>query len=119
MNFNPQDFEPVSKIALQYSGAEESISHESTPSIKVNGKLLCRLHDEGNFVPIRIGFDNRDFYLEKYPEIFHLPDHFKNYPYVCFWVPMKDQKLLKEIIEISWKNLATKKQIKDFYNQKK
>ena len=116
MNFDYSDFELVKNLALQFPGAEESVSHNQTPSIKVNGKLLCRLHEEGDFVPIRIGFENRDFYLEKYPEVFHLPDHFINYPYVCFWIPIHDQELLKEIIETAWKNLATKKQIKYWEN---
>ena len=119
MKFKYSDFEPIKNIALKFPGAEESISHEQTPSIKVNGKLMCRLHDDGEFVPIKIGFENRDFYLETYPEIFHLPDHYKNYPYICFWIPLNDKKLLEEIIEIAWKQLATKKQLKDWENFEK
>lgn len=119
MKFKYSDFEAIKKIAQQFPGAEESVSHEQTPSIKVNGKLMCRLHDDGEFVPIKIGFENRDFYLEKYPEIFHLPDHYKNYPYICFWIPMNNKNLLEEIIEISWKPLATKKQLKDWENSER
>lgn len=114
MNFIYSDFEAVKNAALQFSGAEESVSHNGTPSIKVNGKLMCRLHEDGTFVPIRLGFEQRDLYLEKYPEIFHLPEHYRNYPYVCFWLPLCDKKLLDEILEISWKLLATKKQISDW-----
>ena len=116
MKFKYADFEPMKNTALKFPGVEECLSHNQTPSIKVNGKFLCRLPDEGTFVPIRIGFENRKYYLEKYPEIFRLPDHFKNYPYICFWIPLHNQKLLEEIIGLSWKNLATKKQLKDFEN---
>jgi len=41
--FNPADFEPIKKIALDFPGAEESVSHYDTPSVKINGKFMCRL----------------------------------------------------------------------------
>lgn len=118
VNFNYTDFNAVKHIALTFPGTEESISHEETPSVKVRGKLMCRLHDSGAFIPIRLNFETRDKYLESHPEIFHLPDHYKNYPYICMWLHNYDKKLLKEILELSWRGLATKKQIKE-YNEKK
>ena len=57
VNFNYADFEPIKNIALTFPGTEESTSHENTPSIKVRGKLMCRLHDSGEFIPIRLDFD--------------------------------------------------------------
>lgn len=116
INFNYADFEVVKNIALTFPGTEESISHEGTPSVKVRGKLMCRLHDSGEFVPIRLDFEIRDKYLESHPEIFHLPDHFKSYPYpyICMWIHHYDKNLLTEILELSWKGLATKKQLKEW-----
>lgn len=118
-HFDPNDFEAVKNIALSFPGAEESISHEGTPSVKVRGKLMCRLHDSGEFIPIRLNFEIRDHYLEHYPEIFHLPDHFKPYPYLCMWIHHYDKRLLQEILELSWKSLATKKQISEYEAEKK
>jgi hypothetical protein len=118
-NFNVADFEPVKKIALTFPGAEESLSHEGTPSVKVRGKLMCRLHDTGAFIPIHLDFDLRDQYLDSHPEIFHLPDHFKGYPYICMWVHRYNKKLLTEILELSWKGLASKKQVKEYEEQQK
>lgn len=80
ISFNYADFDLVKNIALSFPDTEESISHEGTPSIKVRNKLLCRLHESGEFIPIRLDFEKREKYLETYPEIFHLPDHFKAYP---------------------------------------
>ena len=113
-NFKSSDFDVVKKIALSFPGAEESVSHEGTPAVKVRGKLMCRLHDSGEFIPIRLDVPLRDHYLESHPEIFHLPEHFKNYPYVCMWIHDYDLKLLREILELSWKGLASKKQIKEY-----
>lgn len=114
VNFNYADFEPIKNIALKFPGTEESTSHENTPSIKVGGKLMCRLHDSGEFIPIRLDFELRDKYLDSHPEIFHLPDHFKAYPYICMWTHNYDKKLLTEILELSWKGLATKKQLEEW-----
>ncbi|WP_373519885.1 hypothetical protein [Pricia sp.] len=46
--FKYSDFDLVKSIALSFPDTEESISHEGTPSVKVRGKLMCRLHDAGN-----------------------------------------------------------------------
>ena len=119
IKYKYSDFEAVKKIALTFPYAEESVSHEGTPSVKVRGKLMCRLHDGGEFIPIRLDFDLRDKYLETYPEFFHLPDHFKPYPYICMWISCNDKKILTEILELSWKGLATKKQIRQYEEGKK
>jgi len=108
VNFNYADFEVVKNIALTFSDTEESISHEGTPSVKVRNKLMCRLHESGEFIPIRLDFEIRDENLGSHPEIFHLPDHFKAYPYICMRTHNHDRNLLKEILELSWKGLTTK-----------
>lgn len=118
VNFNYSDFEKVKNIAMTFPDTEESISHEGTPSVKVRKKLMCRLHENGEFIPIRLEFELRDKYLDSHPEIFHLPDLYKSYPYFCMWVHNYDKKLLKEVLEQSWKGLATKKQLKE-YDEKK
>ena len=118
VNFDYADFETVKNIALTFPGTEESISHEETPSVKVRGKLMCRLHDSGKFIPIRLDFKIRDRYLDSHPEIFHLPDHFKAYPYICMWTYNYDKSLLTEILELSWKGLASRKQVKKYDGKK-
>ncbi len=79
---------------------------------------MCRLHQEGEFIPIRLDFTIRDQYLDSHPEVFHLPDHFKGYPYLCMWVNTSDQKLITEVLEHSWTGLATKKQVKEYQDRK-
>lgn len=72
-NFRYSDFDTVKYIALTFPGTVESTSHEQTPSVKIRGKLMCRLHDSGEFIPIHLDFESRNKYLDRYPEIFHLP----------------------------------------------
>ncbi|MEO6820912.1 MAG: hypothetical protein ABI266_09045 [Ginsengibacter sp.] len=115
--FSYADFDEVKSIALTFPGTEESISHEGTPSVKVRHKLMCRLHESGEFIPIRLDFETRDSYLNSHPQIFHLPDHYVAYPYICMWSKCHDKNLLTEILELSWKGLATKKQVKEYENK--
>jgi hypothetical protein len=114
IKFNNADFEVIKNIAMSFPDTEESISHEGTPSVKVRGKLMCRLHDNGEFIPIRLDVEIRNKYLESHPEIFHLPDHFKPYPYICMWIHNYNINLIKEVLEQSWKGLATRKQLKEY-----
>ena len=119
ISFNSADFDPVKRIALTFPDSQEGISHEGTPSVTVRGKLMCRLHHEGTFIPIRLEISLRDKYLDSHPELFHLPDHFKPYPYICMWLQSNyDRKLLYEVLEQSWKSLATKKNIKEYEQNK-
>ena len=117
ISFDPADFEQVRSIALTFPGAEDSLSHESTPSIKVRGKLLCRLHDNGQFIPIQVGFDNRQILLEKYPDEFTVPEHFKNYPYIAMWIPQSRTSLSRDVLEMGWRQLASKKQFSEWENR--
>lgn len=114
LNYNYSDFDFVKSIALTYPETQESVSHEGTPSVKVRNKLMCRLHDSGEFIPIHLDFEIRDKYLDSYPEYFHLPDHFKEYKYICMWSNCKETDLMNEVLELSWKGLATKKMITEF-----
>ncbi|HTG56223.1 MAG TPA: hypothetical protein VL943_08155 [Niabella sp.] len=76
--YNPADFETIKQVALSFPETEEAVSHEGTPSVKVKRKLMCRLHESGSFIPIRLTFELRDQYLDSHSELFHLPDHFQN-----------------------------------------
>ncbi len=112
--YNPADFEPVARIALQFPGTHEDTSHEGTPSVKVGKKLMCRLHDNGLWIPIQLDFPIRDQYLDSHPEIFILPEHFKKWPYIAMVIHQYDVKLLREVLELSWRGLASKTLIKKF-----
>ncbi len=107
--FNPRDFDPVLETALRFPGTEESVSHYNTPSVKVKGKFMCRLHEDGDFIATHMPFEEREKYLEHYPEAFHLPEHYLKYPYVCIWIEALSRIPLQEILEKSWRSVATAK----------
>ena len=80
----------------------------------VHGKLMCRLHEGGSFIPIKLDFCIRDGYLESHYKIFHLPDHYKAYLDIDMWKHNYDVKLVREILEKNWRALATRKQVREY-----
>lgn len=78
---------------------------------------MSRLHESGEFIAIRLGFEYHEQYLEMYPETFHIPDHYKGYPYICMWTNKFNKKVIVELLELSWKGLASKTQLKEWANK--
>lgn len=109
INFNPADFEPVRQIALQFSDASDSLSHYDTPSVKIKKNLLSRLHENGEFIAIRTDFKSRDYFLEHYPEMFFITQHYNDYPYICMYVHGYSLEVLKAVLETGYKAITKKK----------
>ena len=109
INFNRADFEPVRKIALQFADATDSLSHYDTPSIKIKKHLLCRLHENGEWLAVRTDFESREKFLENYPESCFITPHYKDYPYICMYINSYSMQLLKEVLETGFKAITGKK----------
>ncbi|MEQ7802360.1 hypothetical protein ABDJ41_21370 [Pedobacter sp. ASV1-7] len=108
INFNPADFETVRQIALLFPGAQDSLSHYNTPSIKIKKHLLCRLHENGESLIIRTNFQNRELFLEKYPESCFINEHLKNYSYIGLYINSYTIELLKAVLECGFKAITEK-----------
>jgi hypothetical protein len=62
-------------------GAEEGTSY-GTPAWRHKGKLLARLHQDGESIVLKVGNETRDHLLEADPETFFITDHYVGYPTV-------------------------------------
>ena len=99
----------VKKIVLSFSGAEEGTSY-GYPSYKVAGKFFTRLRDEDASLVMSVGsIDERDMLLAADPAIFHITDHYKNYPYVLVRIAKIGEKELRVMLERLWRKIAPKK----------
>jgi hypothetical protein len=99
-------FADVSKLGRALPGVIESTSY-GTPALKVDGKLLVRLKEDGETLVLRMDFVNRDLLLRAEPDLFFLTDHYLNYPSILLRLTRVTRPRLKELLEDSWR-LVTK-----------
>jgi hypothetical protein len=99
----------MKKIVLSFSGAEEGTSY-GYPSYKVAGKFFTRLRDEDDSLVVSVGsIDERDMLLEADPSVFHITDHYKNYPYILVRIAKIDAGSLRAMLERRWREITPKK----------
>ncbi len=71
----------IRRVALSMPGVEEGTSY-GTPAWKHRGRLLARLHQDGQSLVLKVGNETRDHLLQADPDTFFVTDHYKGYPMV-------------------------------------
>ncbi len=81
---------------------EESTSY-GTPALKVRGKLLVRLKEDGQTLVLMTTFEDRERLLAAAPEVFFLTEHYRNYPAVLVRLPLVEREVLRELLAEAWR----------------
>src|SRR5687767_1622176 len=107
-------FDDVCAIALAWPGVERSTSY-GTPALKVKGKLLTRLREDGEtLVVLGVGFDERELLIEAEPEVFHLTPHYRDWPIVLVRLPKANANAVEAFLLRRWREVAPKRLVKEF-----
>jgi len=101
-------FPEVSELAKALPGVIESTSY-GTPALKVDGKLLARLKEDGETLVLRMDFVNRDLLLRAEPDLFFLTDHYLNYPSILLRLKEVTRKRMAELLEDAWRLVAPRR----------
>jgi hypothetical protein len=101
-------FPEVSQLAKALPGVIESTSY-GTPALKVDGKLLARLKEDGETLVLRMDFVNRDLLLRAEPDLFFLTDHYLNYPSILLRLKEVTRKRMAELLEDAWRLVAPRR----------
>ena len=97
------------EVARRLPGVEIETSY-GTPALKVKGKFLARLRTEAEgWMAIRCEFMERDMLLEAAPQIFHITDHYVNYPAILVDLDATSGDALEGFTETGWRRAAPKK----------
>jgi len=104
-------YETVRRIALALPGVEDSVSY-GTPSLKVEGKFLARLREDGESLAIKADFPVREALMQEDPEMFYITDHYLNYPALLVRLAKVDLEKLRRLIEHAWRFVAPKRLIR-------
>lgn len=102
------------EIALSFPATSEGTSY-GRPSFLINGKFFTRLRAEDNSVVLMVdSIDERDMLLESDPALFHITDHYRNYPAVLARIALLEPARLRAMLERRWRAMAPKKLVKEF-----
>ena len=105
-------WETAKAFALALPGVEEGTSF-GTPSLRVRGKFLARLREEGGLV-LKINLYERDLLLEMEPELFYVIDHYRDYPAVLVRLTAITPERLRQAVEDSWRFVAPPRLVAEF-----
>jgi hypothetical protein len=103
------EFADIQRIALALPETETGTSY-GTPALKVRGKLLARLKEDGcTMVLCAVLPDERALLIEMVPEVFHVTDHYRGYPAMLVHLARAESKQISGLLRQSWRRLASKK----------
>src|SRR5262245_5804271 len=68
-------------VAATLTDVAEGTSY-GTPAWRHRGRLLARLHQDGESIVLKVGNETRDHLLQADPETFFITDHYIGYPTV-------------------------------------
>jgi hypothetical protein len=103
----------VREVALSLPGVEEGTSY-GTPAFRVKGKLFARMREDGESLVVRCELAERELLLEADPEIFHITDHYRDWPFVLVRVSKASRAVLEEALENSWRRAAPPKLVAEY-----
>ena len=102
------------KLAQRFPGVELGTSY-GTPAMKVKGKFMARLRSEAEgWLAIRCDFLARDMLLQAAPHVFHLTDHYRDYPMILVDLAEIQKAALLDVLEQAWRMTASKKLIREY-----
>lgn len=100
--------ERVREIARELPGVEEGTSY-GTPGFRVKGKFFARMREDGESLVVRCELAERELLLDAAPDVFHITDHYRDWPYVLVRVSKASRSVLEEALENAWRRAAPAK----------
>src|SRR5260370_21212441 len=101
----PVTFETGRQFARAMDQAEESTSY-GTPAFKVRGNLFARLHQDGESLVVRIGFDEREELIAADPDTYYITDHYLNYTWVLVRLARAHPDALRNLLRVASRTAA-------------
>lgn len=99
-------YDDVRAIALELPDVEEGTSY-GTAALKTGGKMFIRLKEDGETVVLRTDSIERDHLMRTKPKIFHITDHYRDYPWVLVRLNAVPRSLMKELVESAYKRVKS------------
>lgn len=98
-------FATVCELASALPGVEQAMTW-GTPGLKLKGRFLARLKEDGESLVLRIGFARRDQLMQASPSVFYITDHYAGYPAVLVRLPAVRKNVLATLLREAWCEVA-------------
>ena len=98
-------YEELERLAFALPEVEASTSY-GTPALKVRGKLMARLREDGETVVLRASWEERERLMTLYPETFFLTDHYRAHPWVLMRLAAAQRAFVPTWLEQAWRLAA-------------
>jgi hypothetical protein len=93
------------RIALALPEVIEE-NYYGSPAFKVGKTFLTRLREDGENLVIPMTLDERDFWIDQEPGIFHLTPHYKSWPGVLVRLAEVEPERLEDLLLNAWLKVA-------------
>ena len=101
------DWEHITRVALALPLTTLGTSY-GTPSLKVRGKLLARLREDG-VMTLKVEDGLREALIDAQPEVFFTTDHYAGYPIALVRLEHADAGQIAALIHRGWGGLVPMK----------
>jgi hypothetical protein len=102
-------WEKLCELGLALPAGELGTSY-GTPAIKVKGKLLARLKEDGKSVVFFTeNLDEQEALCETQPDVYYLTDHYRGYPAVLARLAKLKVADARTRLERAWRKHAPRK----------
>jgi hypothetical protein len=109
----------VRDIVLAFPGASEYRSHGGKPAYRIGRKFFTWVRDELDSLVVYIdSVDERDSLIESDPALFHMTDHYRDWPIVLVRLKKANVKLVRAMLERRFRVIATKKLLAEWDGRK-
>jgi hypothetical protein len=88
----------IRRVALALPGVQEGTSY-GTPAFRFKKKLIARLHQDGESIMLKLGFEAREHLMRADPGTFFITDHYRNYPSVLARLDRLSADDLRKLLE--------------------
>ncbi|WP_158881855.1 MmcQ/YjbR family DNA-binding protein [Rhodanobacter sp. L36] len=104
-------YELLKQQALELPEVETSTSY-GTPALKVRGKLMVRLKEDGETVVLRTTWEERERLMVVHPEMFFITEHYRNHPWVLLRLAVATHEVVEHALANAWSLVAPRSLLK-------
>lgn len=103
--------EDVKRAGLSLPNVEEGTSY-GTAALKVKGKLLVRLREEGDVIVLKMPHDLRTELMEGDPDTYFITDHYESYEWILVRLAKLPIEALPDLLRTAYRAATRKRQVK-------